>query len=249
MTMTASDRVSNALTSLKVTCMSAQVQSKPKSSFELKCIPKINKSHFIATFVDTQRLHAKLYAEEGRALWNTLNVEHSLDGSQRNRPTKEAIATGFSTPVLVPRNLKVNSIEECRTQAPGKKSKSKRPAKPNRKLEESNPIDKKTKKRTGQHSDDDEVAARLAERRNRKRAKREIARPVVNEDLRGQTEASAKKASDRKITPGLALMHGFTATNLGKNRLTHLASSGRVELRQGLKLLRNMPKSSKNQHS
>lgn len=73
----------------------------------------------------------------------------------------------------------------------------------------------------------------LTERRERKRARREIAQPnelVVPESGDDESEGSFtfpdskvtknKKAKKAKVPAGFALMHGFTATNVGKNRLT-----------------------------
>jgi hypothetical protein len=67
----------------------------------------------------------------------------------------------------------------------------------------------------------------LAERRERKRAKRAITRPprtTVHEEERSpanQDKAKQKsKGKKQTLLGGLALLHGFTATNIGKNRLT-----------------------------
>jgi hypothetical protein len=65
----------------------------------------------------------------------------------------------------------------------------------------------------------------LTERRERKRAKRAIVDPKELEDDENENssplpEKKTKKAKKSKIPAGLALMHGFTATNVGKNRLT-----------------------------
>jgi hypothetical protein len=65
----------------------------------------------------------------------------------------------------------------------------------------------------------------LTERRERKRAKRAIVHPKEleddeNENCSSVPEKKTKKAKQSKIPAGLALMHGFTATNVGKNRLT-----------------------------
>ena len=73
--------------------------------------------------------------------------------------------------------------------------------------------------------------AGLAERRERKRANRAITRPprttVHEEEGSPATQDKAKQKSKGKkqtLLGGLALLHGFTATNIGKNRLT--VSSG-----------------------
>ncbi|KAL1760019.1 hypothetical protein FB107DRAFT_270415 [Schizophyllum commune] len=83
------------------------------------------------------------------------------------------------------------------------------------------------------HSDEDQVA-RLEERRERKRAKRAIVNPekadIVVEPGTSYSEAKGKKAKGKgkgkrekgseKTPAAYALMHGFVATNVGKNRLT-----------------------------
>ena len=72
----------------------------------------------------------------------------------------------------------------------------------------------------------------LAERRERKRAKQAITRPprtTVHEEERSQDKAKQKsKGKKQTLLGGLALLHGFTATNIGKNRLT--VSSGGISL-------------------
>lgn len=64
--------------------------------------------------------------------------------------------------------------------------------------------------------------AGLEERREKKRIKRDIMqpeRPKGQEDIDSPSKPNSKKAK-QKLPAGLALMHGFTATNVGKNRLT-----------------------------
>ncbi|KAI0334789.1 hypothetical protein GY45DRAFT_1047398 [Cubamyces sp. BRFM 1775] len=88
------------------------------------------------------------------------------------------------------------------------------------------------------HGDmDEDHRARLAERRERRRAKKAIVDPKIKQvesdgdgdgDNHGDREqAKASKVSKKgakgkglKMPAGLALMHGFSATNIGKNRLT-----------------------------
>jgi hypothetical protein len=64
----------------------------------------------------------------------------------------------------------------------------------------------------------------LTERRERKRAKRAIVQPkelAVTEDNDDNKKTDkSKKDKKSKIPAGFALMHGFSATNVGKNRLT-----------------------------
>lgn len=71
----------------------------------------------------------------------------------------------------------------------------------------------------------------LAERRERRRAKKAIVDPKPDslassasdnesDSKRKRKETKAKKTKRLNIPAGLALMHGFSATNIGKNRLT-----------------------------
>ncbi|KAJ3811932.1 hypothetical protein F5876DRAFT_75347 [Lentinula aff. lateritia] len=203
------------------------------STLHLGSIPKLDKTRFISSFVDTQRLHTKYYAEEGRTLWNNL-VDTARDPSPKN-PPQENTVFGLSTPVLVPRIAKVIIAKEpvSKTSTPKenspKKSKSKAKstfrAKSGQRPNEHPQNAPHTKKRAGKLSDDDETAARLAERRDKKRAKREIVRPAATANEKDSKQiqiqaATDKKGKQNKGPPGLALMHGFTATNVGKNRLT-----------------------------
>ena len=80
---------------------------------------------------------------------------------------------------------------------------------------------------------DDNKATGLAERRERRRAKRAIVAPKVPTDAASDEEEGTtgvalqatkttrgKKKKSTSLAAGLALMHGFTAKNIGRNRLT-----------------------------
>ncbi|PFH51448.1 hypothetical protein AMATHDRAFT_59234 [Amanita thiersii Skay4041] len=63
----------------------------------------------------------------------------------------------------------------------------------------------------------------MKDRRDRKRAKRAIIAPSVPRDSGddGASDKHPKKGGRKKLIPaGFALMHGFSSTNVGKNRLT-----------------------------
>ena len=60
----------------------------------------------------------------------------------------------------------------------------------------------------------------LAERRQRKNAKKSIMKPQVKHGNDKTPERGPKKKNESKAQAGFALMHGFSATNVGKNRLT-----------------------------
>jgi hypothetical protein len=75
------------------------------------------------------------------------------------------------------------------------------------------------------------VLVGMAERRERKRAKRAILQPV-NDKGKGRSlpiscqqklldgKSRGKNGKNMKVFAGFALMHGFSATNIGKHRLT-----------------------------
>ncbi|KAF9821475.1 hypothetical protein IEO21_00721 [Rhodonia placenta] len=77
---------------------------------------------------------------------------------------------------------------------------------------------------------DGERATRLAERRERRRKKRAVIQPkskdseeapdVCASDNDKTDEKKSQKKKGVSMSTGLALMHGFTANNIGKNRLT-----------------------------
>jgi len=73
----------------------------------------------------------------------------------------------------------------------------------------------------------------LTERRERKRAKREIMNPREVKTGKGEKENKndAHGSNDKKkqkIPAGLALMHGFASVSVGKSRLTVRKSSSSV---------------------
>ena len=73
----------------------------------------------------------------------------------------------------------------------------------------------------------------MKERRERKRAKRAIINPSSGSDKENEIEEKrfpGKKSKERKVMAGFALMHGFNATNVGKNRLTVNESAPTIEV-------------------
>ncbi|KZT24436.1 hypothetical protein NEOLEDRAFT_1242388 [Neolentinus lepideus HHB14362 ss-1] len=94
------------------------------------------------------------------------------------------------------------------------------------------------RKRAATPDSGEERNARLAERRGRKRSKKAITQPKIPEDLSEHSDEGAevsqpdritskiksrgkkKESKKLKVPAGLALMNGFSAKNLGKNRLT-----------------------------
>ncbi|KAJ3723045.1 hypothetical protein C8R42DRAFT_665130, partial [Lentinula raphanica] len=90
-------------------------------TLELTSIPKIDKNHFISSFVDTQKQHAKYYAEEGRNLWDNSSNTHN---SKLKDPLPEDRVVGFSTPVLIPRNPKARDEPMTAKRSPKRSKKT-----------------------------------------------------------------------------------------------------------------------------
>ncbi|KZT72576.1 hypothetical protein DAEQUDRAFT_809022 [Daedalea quercina L-15889] len=86
------------------------------------------------------------------------------------------------------------------------------------------------KRRRSPDSSGPEHTARLAERRERRRVKRSIVAPKAPDPASDERDGSSngkqgvtkakRKSKATSLAAGLALMHGFTAKNIGKNRLT-----------------------------
>ncbi|KAA1466188.1 hypothetical protein DENSPDRAFT_830944 [Dentipellis sp. KUC8613] len=132
------------------------------------------------------------------------------------------------------------SVKRPKVSSPVQRStKCSRTDKENKKSDSAKPQLSKSKARAEvvDESSGDEHKQRLAERRERKRSRRAVTKP--NEDPpseRSDEEETvqpkkkrAKKASKKELSrvpAGLALMHGFSSTNVGKNRLTMQPSTG-----------------------
>ncbi|KAK1224422.1 hypothetical protein PQX77_012718 [Marasmius sp. AFHP31] len=198
---------------------------------KLPKIPKLNKDHFISSFVASQKANAKVYAEEGKAVtlaWRCDQPnESSTSATRPDSSTHEQLQLGFGTPVLKPRkrNIVQPSVKTTKyapSAAPPQPPDSQKPKKNTR-------SSGALRKRQETSDEDDEKLARLAERRTRKRAKREIVRPKSPVDKQSEPhrnekprklkgDGNSKRASSGPA--GLALLHGFSAPNVCKNRLT-----------------------------
>jgi len=211
-------------------------------SQHLSTLPRLDKTHFVSDFVQEQRVHAKSYVLEGRAVCPM--------GSEVEAPD------AFGTPVLKPRV----SAKVILGAAPAPRS----PAtlaggrlnhltiKANkRKRSDSTAVVKRLLPRVNQQSQvqrnkplckkpdsevdiKDEQAWRTSmnnerlclaelkfsigrrERRDRKRAKR----AMVDPGAENGNNARIAKNTKAKVPAGFALMHGFMATNVGASRLT-----------------------------
>ncbi|KAJ6515968.1 hypothetical protein C8R45DRAFT_958227 [Mycena sanguinolenta] len=208
------------------------------TSESLPALLKLDKNQFIQSYIQGQRAHAKTHAEEGRSLeasWETLSTpkKPSASGSYN---------VGFATPILtarVPRvvidregskkeNIPSKSADNNQMPPTFPADEKTQPKKPGNKPDKTLRPQKSAKKRAADsHSDEDQVA-RLAERREKKRVKRAIVQAkepsepdtVSSNDNNKKGAKGKAKAKKPKIPAGLALMHGFIATNVGKNRLT-----------------------------
>ncbi|KDR83819.1 hypothetical protein GALMADRAFT_677314 [Galerina marginata CBS 339.88] len=108
--------------------------------------------------------------------------------------------------------------------AESRKSNSKSLKAPATGKERSSQSNKRTRNVDENHNSDDEQAdRRLADRRKRKRARKDTMKPQVpNQEEQSDDREQSKKSKNqsKNVQAGFALMHGFSATNVGKNRLT-----------------------------
>ena len=220
-----------------------------------------HKSCLIQSYLQGQKVHAKAFAADGVASWNTQAVqEGSLGASLEN-------AIGFGTPVLKARVAAPEAdAPDSETLANACKDQRESPidisvycfsksgentqngtvataVRHKVSFEKGKAV---TKKRTASVDDEQENAdsmsisqqshlipdmttSGLIERRERKRVKRAIVKPVEleierevstlgDEDCNGRRKAKKQKMA--KLPAAFALLHGFRAANVGKNRLT-----------------------------
>ncbi|KAJ7507725.1 hypothetical protein B0H11DRAFT_1968345, partial [Mycena galericulata] len=166
----------------------------------LPALPKLDKTQFIASYLQGQKVHAKSHAEEGRSV--------TASWHRHSTPEKPSANVGFATPILTARVSRGAQVAE------------------NKSSRQDPEVNLQTaKKRRGDSDHDEDQAARLLERRERKRAKRAIvqAKGPSEPDAassNGDKKKMKAKGKKPKVPSGFALMHGFSATNVGKNRLT-----------------------------
>jgi len=200
------------------------------STFEINGLPKVDKNQFITSFIQSQKPHAKAYAEEG------------LSAFANDPPNKENQFGFSSTPLLKARNPK-HDVQESQPSVKFKPSEGRK---------QLSSVRTKTfvkKRSTNEGSDNEDQVARefivlccvyasallyigLAERRERKRAKRMVVKAaatvepsVCSETVKNGRSKNQKKEKESgrttaKVPPAFALMHGFSATNVGNKRLT-----------------------------
>ncbi|KIK98748.1 hypothetical protein PAXRUDRAFT_823528 [Paxillus rubicundulus Ve08.2h10] len=216
---------------------------------------KRDKHRFVQDYVQQQQAYLSNYSADGLLNDGTGTPSKQLCSTQIDefgfdtpvlRPRMSKVAS-CAQPTPQPkrsreqrRDTKPNAPREKRPALPDRAPPSERAASgdhddsdrenqdptTNKKDKGSRPKQKQTP--SSLHTNDElEHAARLADRRERKRKKRAIVNPPVDRD--GETTSAklskAKKPKGKKeqkaSTPAaLALLHGFSATNVTKDRLT-----------------------------
>ncbi|KAG1820263.1 uncharacterized protein BJ212DRAFT_1013956 [Suillus subaureus] len=215
------------------------------------------KNDYIQAYLDRQKVYVHSYSSEGIDLHHPSKISNGTPTRMRHEETRK-LKFGFDTPILVPRVTGSNrtdkrSVVELPAKATQKARKIRKALDTETSTKENNgsvrappitaqrdPSKRKRKKTEVPFGSDEEHEARLSERRERKRVKRDIVKPDTNIAVHISPPASERE--DKKVTrkrgqkhsgaAGLALLHGFSATNVGKNRLT-VSTAGLVYLARG----------------
>ncbi|KAG2146753.1 hypothetical protein DEU56DRAFT_786235 [Suillus clintonianus] len=211
------------------------------------------KNDYIQAYLDRQKVYVHSYSSEGIELHRPSKISNGTPTRARREETKE-LNFGFDTPILVPRVAKPIISTDKRSVAELSAKATQRTRKPRKVLDaetsaketkgsvraplstaQRDPSKRKRKKAEVPSDSDEERQARLNERRERKRVKRDIVKPDINiavdsspASKKEDKMVARKKGKKHSGSAGLALLHGFSATNVGKNRLTlkPLASLG-----------------------
>ncbi|KAJ6599137.1 hypothetical protein DFH09DRAFT_26190 [Mycena vulgaris] len=205
----------------------------PLTSERLPTLPKLDKKQFIDSYLHGQRAHAKFHAEEGRSLASLWDLHSTPNKS--TAVSSGARHIGFGTPILKARIPRTAIEEKSKKEIAPSKSEAARADKTEPNPKPKHDPDKTattqnclTRKRGADLDSDEDQAGRLLERRERKRVKRAIVQPkeasehdTTSSHDNGKSKKRTKpKGKKIKVPSGFALMHGFTATNVGTNRLT-----------------------------
>ncbi|PVG01041.1 hypothetical protein CPB86DRAFT_871381 [Serendipita vermifera] len=220
----------------------------------LRSLPHV--SRFVQAFVAEQRGNAAYYAKEAPYL------QANLENPETNTYPEKAITdcardapAQLASPPLVAR-VQLRGGARKQLEPPKKSSnRSKSPPLPKASLKvtqnaqeelfyghsrkRSSNVTKARKQKPASASDEEEYRERLAQRKERKRAKQKIVKPPRNaastslkgpqsqkneeaEDSNDDTnpKISKKRSKKRALAPGIALMESFTAANVNKTRLT-----------------------------
>ncbi|KZS97979.1 hypothetical protein SISNIDRAFT_546998 [Sistotremastrum niveocremeum HHB9708] len=215
---------------------------------------KIDRDEYLKRYVASQKPHLPSYARDGAREYKTLAHGSDLNAAHaEDRENSVFEVRCLASPVLKPRvpnapepvadggKSKRVGQAESRDEAHQKKSRQRvsARAKENRPERSLNNREDQTKENRPKKADEKKLASssakidtemtehdmRLAERRERKRARREIIKPQINHspscsDDDGKKRQKGKTTKKAKISPGLALMEKFSAKNVGKERLT-----------------------------
>ncbi|KAF5363497.1 hypothetical protein D9756_000695 [Leucocoprinus leucothites] len=209
-------------------------------SSRILTLPKRDTQRAVLSFVKGLRSFSKVHAAEGKAhmaTWDGKEARHNPGPPRIHHPQ----SCGFATPVLKPRRalaqkeslvqdrIQTRNAQSSNCPAPSPKSHSHTGAKSLTKTGRvkqsteapSRREDRNVKRGRELQSDEEK---RLRERRENKRMRREIMRNGSSQKQAqahdDQSEEKSKSKKSKKMPVGLALMYGFTATNVGKNRLT-----------------------------
>ncbi|KAG1770051.1 hypothetical protein EDD22DRAFT_116936 [Suillus occidentalis] len=202
---------------------------------------KSSKNDYIQAYLDRQKVYVCSYSSKGTDLHHLSKIYNA--GTPTRVQDKEAkkLKFGFDTPILAPRVSGPNVSTDKRSLP----AKATRKARKNQKAldgetstkensgaplitAQRDPSKRKRKKAEVPLGSDEEREARLGERRERKRVKRDIVKPGTNTAVhvsppaseRANKKVARKRGKNHSGTAGLALLHGFSATNVGINRLT-----------------------------
>ncbi|KAH9050096.1 hypothetical protein EDB84DRAFT_1450946 [Lactarius hengduanensis] len=217
------------------------------SASNLKSLDASDEKYRVEEFVASQARYAKVRVNEGwavRASWGISTPEKEKMRLHRDQPS-----AGFETPVLQPRATKTQVEPRPRPTSPPRPKASRSPRRDKRVKAVSvfvEPVSPKRQKRQNDKSaegqlrapkssrkrghprsdTDEEHVARLADRRERKREKREIMNPrekprtTTRKERKDNATSGTTNKKKQKISAGFALMHGFSSANVGKSRLT-----------------------------
>ncbi|KIK48630.1 hypothetical protein CY34DRAFT_576730 [Suillus luteus UH-Slu-Lm8-n1] len=213
---------------------------------------KSSKNDYIQAYLDRQKVYVCSYSSEGTDHHHPSKIYNARTPTRVQDKEAKKLKFGFDTPILAPRVTGPN-VSTNKRSLPGKATQK---ARKNQKaidaetsmkentgsvpapliIAQRDPSKRKRKKADVPLGSDEEREARLDERRERKRVKRDIVKPGTNTTVhisppaseRGNKKVARKRGKNHSGTASLALLHGFSATNVGKNRLTlkPLASLG-----------------------
>lgn len=213
------------------------------STDTLASLSKLNRDTFIHSFIKEQRPFHQLFAKEGNSYFQTWSTGSSRSIVRSDEGKKRSVlGLPPGTPVLKPRNPNLPKAADRPGASILTKGAEEHPSK-TQKRKAATPVEEPTiaksvtrkadsrtdkqgpstrrKRPASNASHDTDAEDRLKQRKERKRVKREIVKP------KDDSEAGKKKAKKgRSVPAGLALMHGFQATNVGKTRLTTPVSLG-----------------------